>query len=77
MHYYKNEAPGLLLSELSWAIDCDGNKVKLPQPACGMGLLDNGNDGSSGNSIVACLRDGTVLVIPVISVDDKNDNKKK
>ena len=79
MHYYKNEAPGPLQSELSWGISSDENKVVLPQPVCGMGLLNNtndacGNGGNSGNSIVACLRDGTVFVIPVIPLDDSNSN---
>ncbi len=71
MHYYKNEAPGPLQSELSWGVSCDENKVRLPQPACGMGLLDNGK---SGNSIIACLRDGTVFVIPVIPMNDNDSN---
>ena len=72
MHYYKNKHVSWGQPELCWGLSSKRNKIKLPQPVCDLSLIDYGND---GNSIVTCLRDGSVFVIPVTPMN--HDNKEQ
>ena len=72
IHYWKNKYQSPTQSELCWGLMNKKNKLRLSHSACDVSLVDAGEN--SENSIVACLRDGSVFILPVCSLDDNNDN---
>lgn len=77
IHYYKNKYQSSVQPELCWGLSSKRNKIKLPQPVCDLGLIDNSDNSIEGNSIVACLRDGSVFVIPVTPMNNEEYGTSK
>lgn len=71
LHYYKNKHHSPTQPELCWGLSSKMNKIRLPHSACNIGLIDACD--SNANSIVACLRDGSVFILPVCSLDNSDD----
>ncbi len=79
MHYQTHASEMKALPDLNWGLKCHQNKVKLPHPAFAVGLVDASskkNDVTSNSNVVACLKDGTVFVIPILSNSAENNNSK-
>lgn len=75
MHYYTNQIKDESL-DFKWGLSCTKDKVKLPYPTCAMELVQSKSDRNGARNvdhIATCLKNGTVLIIPLSSKDGKDN----